>query len=187
MSQPDPYGCQYIPRMIMSADHFHVQQAVSRAKGTRPEQEDPLSTTKFEQDLWQEYGLIGDVDPEHLLKECQRKAREAEDETLQKITTFFLNALDTIHKFRKQPSHSFVLRQEGIWPEAEEALPNDQSVAKTIGQKFWAVLIGNNKYTDGKLEELYGAIKFTQYDALLNISQVALTTLNWCAIICLST
>ena len=183
MSQPVPYGCQYMPRTIMPADHFHVQQAVTGAEGTRPEQEDPLSTTKFEQDLWQEYGLIGDVDPEHLFKECQRKARQAKDETLQKITMSILNALDTIHKLRKKLPHSFVLGQEGIWPEVEDALPNDQS--KIIGQNFWAVLIGNNKYTSGG--ELYGAINFTQYGALLNISQVALTTLNWCAIICLST
>ena len=184
MSQPVPYGCQYMPRTIMPADHFHVQQAVTGAEGTRPEQEDPLSTTKFEQDLWQEYGLIGDVDPEHLLKECKRKAREAEDETPQKYTMLILNALDAIHNYRKKFSPNFVLGQEGIWPEAEETLPNDQS--KIIGQNFWAVLIGNNKYTAGK--ELYGAINFTQYGAsLLNISQVALTTLSWCVIIYLST
>src|ERR1700733_3535015 len=102
MSQPVPCGCQYMPRMIMSSGHFHVQQAVTGAGGIRPEQEDLLSTTQFEQRLWQEYGLIGDVDPEHLFKECQRKAREAEDETLQKFTILILNALDAIHKIQKQ-------------------------------------------------------------------------------------
>ena len=143
------------PTLLMSAGHFHVQQAVSKAGGIRPEQEDLFSTTEFEQHLWQEYGLIGDVDPEHLFKECQRKAREAEDETLQKFTISTLNALDTIHKMRKQFSHNFILGQEGLWPEVEEAPPNDQS--KTIGQNFWAVLIGNDKYAAGK--ELYGEIK----------------------------
>ena len=131
MSQPVPYGCQCIP------------------------QEDPLST-EFEQNLWQEYGLIDDVDPEHLFKECQRKAREAEDEALQKYTMSNLKELDRIHKARKQSSLGFVLGREGIWRDVEEALPNDQS--KLIGQNFWAVLIGNNKYTSPRLEELRGAI-----------------------------
>ena len=104
-----------------------------------------------------------------------------------------LNALDAIHKLRKELSRSFVLGQKGIWPEAEEALPKHhwQSLAKTIDQNFWAVLIGNNKYTDSgpgkKLDDLKGAINFTQYGVLLIISQVALTTLNCWAIIWLST
>ena len=153
MSHPVPYG--YMPRMIRSADHFHVQKTVTGVEGTRPEQEDPLSTSKFERNLWKEYGLIGDVDPEHLFKECQRKAREAKDEALQDFTLWRLSVLNEMHKVRKELSDSFVLGQEGIWPqwpEVEEALPNDQS--KIIGQKFWAVLIGNNKYTS--LRELYG-------------------------------
>ena len=142
----------------MSAGHFRVQQAVTEAGGIKASQEDSHFITQFEQDLWQEYGLIGDVDPEYLLKECQRKAREAISEIHQPSAMWTLTALDGIHKTRKQFSHSVVLGQESISPEVEEALPNDQS--KAIDQHFWAVLIGNNKYTD--MKELYGEIGLAQ-------------------------
>lgn len=81
------------------------------------EQEDSFSILKFEQDVWQEYGLTGDFDPETLLKDCQRRAWEAEEcgnETLQESTMVVLNALNMIHKMRKQLSRSFAQGQEGI-------------------------------------------------------------------------
>ena len=132
-------------------DDISVQQAVNRAGGIRPSQENRHSTTGFEQKLWQQYGLVGDVDPEHLLKECQRRAREAVDDQ-QQIVMLTLSALDAIHEVRKQSSHSVILSQEGIWPETEETPPDDQS--KAVGQHFWAVLIGNNKYNAAK--DLHG-------------------------------
>jgi hypothetical protein len=143
------------------------------------EQEDSLSFAKFEQDRWQEYGLTGDFDPETLLKECQRRVREAEkwgNKELQESTMSVLDALDMIHKMRKQLSHSFAHGQEGIWRNVGEATKNDQ--LKAVGRRFWAVLIGNDKYNTGK--ELHGEISFTKYASgpFLNIIQVALTTLN---------
>ena len=169
MSQPVSYGCQYYMRqIILSARQSHVHQAVAKAGGTRPGQH-LFFTTNFERSLWQEYGLTGDIDLDHLFKECQRRAREA-DGTLQKSTMLILSALDTIHKLRKRLPHSFVPSQESIWPDAEEILPDDQS--KAVGQHFWAVLIGNNEYNSAR--ELGGEREFTQNGPLLDSVQVAL-------------
>ena len=152
MSQPVSYGCQYYMRqIIISARQCYIHQVAAKAGRIRPEQH-LLFTTNFERHLWQEYGLTGDVDIDQLFKECQRKAREADGTPFHRCTMLILSALDTIHKIRKRLSHSFVLGQEGIWADVEETLPDDQS--KAVGQHFWAVLIGNNKYNAAK--NLYG-------------------------------
>lgn len=145
------------------------------------EQKDSLSIAKFEHDRWQEYGLTGDFDPETLLKECQRRVREAEkrgNKELQESTMSVLDALDMIHKMRKQLSYSFAHAsgQEGIRRNVGEATQNDIDQLKAVGRRFWAVLIGNDKYSTGK--QLHGEISFTQYGPFLNIIQVALTTLT---------
>ena len=123
------------------------------------------SILKAKQDRQQEYGLTGDFDPERdLFREFQgvKEVAEYNDEELTPPI------LDELNKMRKIPG------QKGVWCDVQTYLPNDQS--KSLGQRFWAVLIGNNKYNDAR--ELYGGISSTQYDRLLKIVQVALTILN---------
>ena len=151
---------------IVPACNFHAQQTVGAMRGTR--RSSLSSVLKTEQDRQKEYALTSDFNPERdLLRECRstKEVDENDDETLRAST---LPILDELNKMRNIPG------QKGIWRDVQESLPNDES--ERVGQRFWAVLIGNNKYNDAR--ELYGEISFTQYGSLLNIVQVALTILN---------
>ena len=167
MSRSVPYFCQHAPWGIISACNFHAQQTAVTMRGTR--RSSLSSILKTEQDR-QEYALTGGFIPERdLFRESQsvKEVDEYDDETLQELTLPISDELNKIHKMG-------IPSQEGIWRDVQESLPNDES--KRVGQRFWAVLIGNNKYNDAR--ELYGEIRFTQYSPLLNIFQAVSTIPN---------
>ena len=125
-----------------------------------------ILTTK--QDKQQEYALTRNFDPERDHFKESQSVKEVVEYDDEELTLPILDELNKIHKMGNISS------QKGIWLDVQGSLPNYES--KRVGQHFWAVLIGNNKYND--MRELHGEISFTQYGPLLNIVQVALTILN---------
>jgi hypothetical protein len=60
-------------------------------------------TIQFEEDIWRMYGLTGEIVPDELLKECQRRLREAEPGSMdQTERQQELDALDSICSYRKK-------------------------------------------------------------------------------------
>ncbi|KAJ7464435.1 caspase domain-containing protein [Mycena latifolia] len=115
------------------------ESAAKRAK-------DVETVTQFEKALWAEYGLAGVLVPDELLKECQRRFRNAEprSDSWQNAQDE-LNILDRLHQYRKQRSISFASEQPtGYWTGLTQVEPTEDMRSK--GNRFWAVIIGNDSY-----------------------------------------
>ena len=97
------------------------------------------------------YGLIGEIVPDELLKECQRRLRQTQPGSRSEMDRREeLETLDLIHRLRKAHSHAFSqLYAPGKWKEAKRVPPDAQMLSKGI--RFWALLIGNNAYPKAPL------------------------------------
>ena len=112
---------------------------------------DELDIRRFEEELWSMYGLIGEIVPDELLKECQRRLRQTQPGSRSEMDRQEeLEALDLIHRLRKAHSHAFSqLYAPGKWSEARRAPPDVQMLSKGI--RFWALIIGNDDYLKAPL------------------------------------
>ena len=114
-------------------------------------EDDESDIRTFEEELWSMYGLIGEIVPDELLKECQRRLRETQPGSRSEMDRQEeLEALDLIHRLRKTHSHAFSqLYAPGKWTEARRVSPDVQMLSKGI--RFWALIIGNNDYPKAPL------------------------------------
>ena len=114
-------------------------------------EDDELDIRTFEEELWSMYGLIGEIVPDELLKECQRRLRQTQPGSRSEMDRREeLETLDLIHRLRKAHSHAFSqLYAPGKWKEAKRVPPDAQMLSKGI--RFWALLIGNNAYPKAPL------------------------------------
>ena len=110
-----------------------------------------LDFRKLEEELWSMYGLNGEIVPDELLKECQRRLRQTQPGSRSEMEKREeLEALDAIHRLRKEHSHAFSqLYAPGKWKEAKRIPPDAQMLYKGI--RFWALLIGNDAYPKAPL------------------------------------
>ena len=114
-------------------------------------EDDELDIRIFEEELWSMYGLTGDIVPDELLKECQRRLRQAQPGSRSEMDRQEeLGALDLIHRLRKAHSHAFSqLYAPGKWTKARRVPPDAKMRFKGI--HFWALIIGNNDYPKAPL------------------------------------
>ncbi|KAJ7481733.1 caspase domain-containing protein [Mycena latifolia] len=106
---------------------------------------------KFEKALWDAYGLTGVLVPDDLLKECQHRLRNATpgSNSWQHVQDE-LTVLDRLHQYRKQRSISFASEHpSGLWAVATKVEPTESMRSK--GNRFWAVIIGNDSYRGSPL------------------------------------
>ena len=113
--------------------------------------DDELDIRTFEEELWSMYGLIGEIVPDELLKECQRRLRQTQPGSRSEMDMQEqLAALDYIHGLRKKQSHAFSqFYAPGKWTEAQRVSPDLQMFSKGI--RFWALIIGNDDYPKAPL------------------------------------
>jgi len=101
-----------------------------------------------EKALWVEYGLTGPIVPDAILKECQRRLRDATPGSdLESDLKKDLQSLDELHQFRKQGSDTFAQAYPvGVWKDVKAVEPSESTRSK--GRHFWAVVIGNDSYPE---------------------------------------
>ena len=104
-------------------------------------EDDELDIRTFEEELWSMYGLTGEIVPDELLKECQRRLRQTQPGSRSEMDRQEeLEALDLIHRLRKTHSHAFSqLYAPGKWTEARRVRPDVQMLSKGI--RFWALIM----------------------------------------------
>ncbi|KAJ7464422.1 caspase domain-containing protein [Mycena latifolia] len=113
--------------------------------------EDLEVVAQFEKALWVAYGLAGVLVPDELLKECQRRFRNADprSDSWQNAQDE-LTILDRLHQHRKERSISFASEQPtGHWTGLTQVEPTEDMRSK--GNRFWAVIIGNDGYPGSPL------------------------------------
>ncbi|KAJ7205284.1 hypothetical protein GGX14DRAFT_397827 [Mycena pura] len=151
----------YAAYITLLSTQSHTSDDAAQRLGPGPPREVPTRPTvrdqdyqtaaNFESALWQYYKLTGVLVPDELLKECQRRLRIAtpgsnSEQKAQRQLQF----LDGIHRYRKQRSISFASEQPiGLWADAEQVDPTESMQSK--GNRFWAVLIGNDAYPGSPL------------------------------------
>ena len=116
---------------------------------------DELDFRTFEEELWSMYGLVGEIVPDELLKECQQRLRQTQPGSRSEMERQDeLVALDLIHRLRKAQSYAFSqLYAPEKWKNAKRVPPDAQMLSKGI--RFWALLIGNNAYPKAPLSGCY--------------------------------
>ncbi|PPQ96528.1 hypothetical protein CVT26_010456 [Gymnopilus dilepis] len=107
---------------------------------------DERKINELEDALWAAYGLTGEIIPDELLKECQRRLREAcPGSRIEMSLKEELEILDAIHRYRKSRStDAFRHYPGGQWTHAQVIPPQAEMQFK--GRRFWALIIGNNAY-----------------------------------------
>ena len=96
------------------------------------EGDEELVAWKYEETLWNEYGLKGVIVPDELLKECQHRLRNSDPDTDSRWKTEAeLQFLDQLHQYRKMHSTSFGrLHSIGIWESAKKVKPSESMRSK---------------------------------------------------------
>jgi len=109
-------------------------------------EQDELTTHEFEENLWNAYNLSGALVPDELLKECQRRLRQAQNSSTANVLMELLEVLDDIHRHRKEKSQSSGrFYSKGDWMFLERVPPTKQMQEKRL--RFWALIIGNDRYS----------------------------------------
>ena len=102
-----------------------------------------MSLERYEQELWQSYGLPpDDIDPDELLVECRKTWK---GESQRKKVEESLHILDCLHRGRKIQALN---NKTGYYPRAWEILERVAPCEPllSLGPHFWALIIGNNDY-----------------------------------------
>ena len=128
--------------------------------------------------IWEEYGFTGHIEPENLLKECQRRLRAAAPGSdLQLKLKSDLETLDKLHQYRKSlrkinaltlGNAAFAFGRQhsaGVWKDAQAVTPTERMRSK--GSHFWALIMGNDGYLGSPLSGCINDAKLV-HDYLLN-------------------
>ncbi|KAJ7272500.1 hypothetical protein C8J57DRAFT_1599879 [Mycena rebaudengoi] len=122
------------------------------------EDSEEMGALKFERALWDVYGLTGEHVPEELLKECQRRLRNADPGSDSELDAQEeLQFLDQLHQYRKQRVMSFATYQPS-GTTAKKLKPSPSMLSKR--KHFWALVIGNDNYP---LSPLGGCVNDAQF------------------------